>query len=187
MLRKLVLPAVLVMGMNASADDSYYKDARGLIGIELGYVATQYQGDSGKLDINDEPIVDRKTVSSPSIGMKLGAESDHYRFFVEGRVWHTNEYNTGASAGAALQYLIPIDERFHIYMGVNVGAANALDAQWDPYGGADAGVNLHVNKDFDVEIGGRYSAVDVNSDDLGKINSFYGAYVTGIFKFSGDY
>ena len=178
------------MGMSASADDSFFQedwDAKGLIGIELGYMGTNYQEDSGKQDINDNPIINTKTTSSPSIGLKLGGESKHYRVFIEGRVWSTDEYNNGAAVGGALQYLIPVAKTVNIFMGLNGGAVNTLDAQWNPYAGADAGVNLNFSRDYGVEIGARYSATDVGSDDYGKVNAFYGAYVTAIFKFSGDY
>jgi len=185
------------MGMSASADESYFQDewdAKGLIGVEVGYMGTEYKEVRTKNgvpveDINDNPIIDKKTTSSPSIGLKLGGESKHYRAFVEGRLWTTgnDNYKTGATVGAALQYLVRLNNQFNIFLGINGGVANSLDAQWDPYAGGDVGVNIDFSETYGIEIGGRYSAVDVNSDDYGKINSFYQGYVTAIFKFTGDY
>jgi hypothetical protein len=186
MIRKLLLPAMLVMGMSASADD-FFGDPKGLIGVEVGYMGTEYKKDTGKLDINDNPIINKETTSSPSIGLKLGGESRHYRAFIEGRIWSTSDYDNGASVGGALQYLIPTGDLMNIFLGINGGVVNSINSEWDPYAGADAGINLNFSDDYGLELGGRYSAVDVNSDDYGKINNFYQFYVTAIFKFSGDY
>ncbi len=178
------------MGMNAAADDSFFQnegDARGLIGVEVGFMGTNFQKDSGKTDINDNPIIEDTTTSSASIGLKFGAESRHYRAFVEGRIWNTDEYNNGATVGGALQYLIPTGDKLNLFIGINGGAINVYESDWDPYLGADLGVNIDMNNDFGIEIGGRYSSVDVGSSDMNKATSFYGAYVTAIFKFSGDY
>jgi len=190
MIRKLVLPAILVFGISANAEESYFQDewdSKGLIGIELGYMGTNYQENTGKKDINDDPIVHKKTTSSPSIGLKLGGETKHYRCFVEGRIWSTDDYNNGAAVGGALQYLIRTNEMFNIFMGLNAGAVNVVNAEWDPYAGADAGVNIDFNENYGIEVGGRYSAVNVGSSEYGKINAFYQGYVTAIFKFTGDY
>lgn len=181
---------MLVMGMNASADtfDNDF-DATGLIGVEIGYMGTEYKKNTGKLDINDNPIISDETTSSPSIGLKFGGESRHYRAFIEGRIWSTgsDNYNNGASVGGALQYLIPTGDMMNIFLGLNAGVVNSLDSQWDPYAGADAGINLNFSESYGLEVGTRYSAVDVNSDDYGKINDFYQFYVTAIFKFHSDY
>lgn len=190
MLRKLVLPALMVMGVNASADESYFQDewdAKGLIGIEVGYMGTEYQIDEGRFDINNRPIIEKKTTASASFGLKLGGESKHYRVFFEGRYWNTDEYKYAGTVGGALQYLIRVDEKFNLFLGLNAGVINVTNSEWDPYAGGDAGINIDVNERFGIEVGGRYSAVDVNSDASGKINAFYQGYVSGIFKFTTDY
>lgn len=189
MLRKLVLPAMLFIGMGLEANESSFDmgDSKGLIGIELGYMGTNYQEDTGRKDINDNPIINKKTTSSPSIGLKLGGETKHYRLFLEGRIWSTDDYNNGSAVGGALQYLIPVAETANLFLGINAGAVNVVNAEWDPYAGGDAGVNINFSDSYGLEIGGRYSAVDVSSDAYGKVNALYQGYVTAIFKFSGDY
>ena len=175
---------MLVMGMNASAapfEDTF--DATGLIGIEIGYMGTGYKKETDKLN----PIISKETSSSPSVGLKLGGESKHYRAFIEGRIWNADDYDNGASVGGALQYLIPTGDMMNIFLGLNGGVVNSINSEWDPYAGADAGINLTFSESYGLEIGTRYSAVDINSDDYGKINDFYQFYVTAIFKFNGDY
>lgn len=190
MLRRLVLPAVLVMGINAGADDSALQgewNSKGLIGVEVGYMGTAYRTDTGNSDINDDPIIDDDTASNVSLGLKFGAETKFYRAFLEGRIWNSDDYNRASTLGGALQYLIPVGKMVNIFLGINGGAINSIDAEWDPYFGGDAGVNVNFSEDYGLEIGGRYSDVDVKSTDYGKVDSFYQLYVTAIFKFSGEY
>ncbi len=182
---------MLVAGMSASASDDYYQDewdAKGLIGVEVGYMGTNFQK-KGAQNIDDSYNVDKLTTSSASLGLKLGGETKYYRFFVEGRIWNTNEYNNGATGGIALQYLIPLDgESLNAFIGVNGGFINVLDTDaWDPYLGADAGVNINMNPNFGIEVGLRYSGVDVADREYDKVNAFYQGYVTAIYKFTGDY
>lgn len=190
MIRKLVLPALLVVGMNANAEESYYQnewDSKGLIGIELGYMGTEMKYDTGSTDINGDPIFDEKTVSTGSIGLKFGAETKHYRFFLEGKYWNADEYNDALAVGGALQYLIRLDEMFNIFLGINGGTVNTTDNEWDPYGGVDAGVNLDLATNFGIELGARYDAVGSGSNEDKKLKDFYQAYISAIFKFTGDY
>jgi hypothetical protein len=184
MLRKLVIPAMLFLSVGAYADDSSSSNIwgdKGLIGIEVGYVGTDY---TKKTLFN--PSGNEETASSASIGLKLGGESKHYRFFVEGQYWNTdNDYEGAVTVGAALQYLIRLNEHFNIFLGVNGGSINSYGSEWDPYAGGDAGVNFDLNDAFGIEVGGRYCGVGT-SDDL-KVKDFYQGYVSAIFKFTGDY
>lgn len=190
MIRKLLLPAMLVFGLSAQADGDDFQDewdTKGLIGVGIGYMGTNYKYNTGNIDINDEPIYDEETTSSPSLALKLGAESKHFRFFVEGQVWRTDEYNDGSTIGGALQYLIRLDEMFNIFMGVNGGWVNTVGDSWNNYGGVDAGVNIDFSESYGIEIGARYDAVSSGSRSEGKLKEFYQGYVTAIFKFTGDY
>lgn len=185
-----MLPAVLALGVGAVANASDIQertDVKGLIGIEVGYMGTDFKENTGNYDINDNPIIEQKSSSSPALGLKLGAESKHYRAFVEGRIWSTDEYDNGTTFGGALQYLIPLSDIFNIFIGVNGGVINTHNSEWDMYAGGDGGVNFEVTDNFGIEVGGRYSGVNVNSDEMGKVNNFYQGYVSAIFKFTGDY
>ena len=181
MLKKIMLPALLVMGMTASADEDVTK---GLIGVEVGYIGTKYNapGTAG---------TETDTVGAPSIGLKLGAEGEFYRVFVDSRYWYTDQYHSAATVGAALQYLIRPAKAFNIFLGINAGWINTLTANKDetnsdPYYGVDAGVNFDVADNFGIEVGARYA--NVNSSDKDYITSeFYQGYVSAIFKFTGAY
>jgi len=176
MLKKIMLPALLVMGMNASADEGSVK---GLIGVEVGYMGTEYnvpEVDGGGTD----------NVDSASFGLKLGAESRHYRAFIDSRYWYADEFKSAYTIGGALQYLIRPSEVFNIFLGVNAGVINTIeDTDTDAYYGVDAGINLDVAENFGIEVGGRAAACDGNKDL--RATAIYQAYVSAIFKFDTDY
>lgn len=190
MLRKLALPAVLVMGIDAFALDieamRESESTKGLIGLEVGYIGSKYQYDTGNSDIEGNHIRQKIDSNSAAFGFKLGAESEEFRIFVDTRIWNSEKYNNGWTVGAALQYLIPLDEALNAFIGVNGGGVNVKNGQWDRYIGGDAGINYHLSDSMDFELGGRYSGTDVNSETMGKITSFYNGYVSIIYKFSTD-
>ena len=168
----------MVLGMNASAADS---DAKGLIGIGVGYTGTEYNkpGTNGaETDMN----------GGPALYLKFGAESDYYRVFVDSSYWYTDEYHSAGTIGGAIQYLIhPTTDAFNIFLGLNAGWINTInDTDVNPYYGLDAGVNLNINKDFGIEIGGRTSWTNDNKSDYVSTVFFQG-YVNAIFKFTGIY
>ncbi|RLA73109.1 MAG: hypothetical protein DRG24_01125 [Epsilonproteobacteria bacterium] len=187
MLRKLVLPAVLLLGMNANASEreSEYFGHTGLIGVEVGYMGTEYQSYNG-IDINNQPILEKDNKSSASLGLKMGGESEFYRVFVEGRYWSVSPYNDAFTIGGALQYLIPLNNKMNIFLGIN-GGAMYLDSASDPYAGGDAGMNFDLTETMYLEAGARYSNVFIDSDEVNKVDYFYQAYVSIIFKFTGAY
>jgi len=181
MLKKIMLPALLVMGMNASADEDVTK---GLIGVEVGYIGTEYNapGTGG---------TETDSVGAPSIGLKLGAEGEFYRAFVDSRYWYTDQYHSAVTVGAALQYLIRPVKVFNIFLGINGGIINTLsngsgDTASNPYYGVDAGVNFDIADNFGIEVGARYANVN-NSDKDYIATQFYQGYVSAIFKFTGAY
>jgi len=186
MLRKLVLPAFLLLGMNANAADDDFFQSTGLIGIEAGYMGTEYQAYDGTYDVNGNKIMTQESTSSLSLGLKMGAESEFYRAFVEGRWWSTSDYNDAITIGGALQYLIPLNNKMNIFLGVNGGGLN-VKSEFDPYAGVDAGMNFDLNDNLGLEVGTRYSHVFIEDDEPEKIDHFYQLYVSVIFKFHNDY
>ncbi|GEM_PF-3463431 len=183
MLKKLILPTILVLGVNASAAQSKYQDsdAKGLIGVEFGMIGTDYQVHS-KANIADGVNINKSTTYTPSIGLKLGSESEDYRFFIESKIWNTDKYSYGSTVGASMQYLLRFNSSLNVFMGLNGGVINITKSNWDLYAGADAGINLGFIENFDLELGTRYSSVDINSDASGRVSAFYQLYVSAIFK-----
>jgi len=177
MLKKILLPIVMVMGINAYAEEG---NDKGLIGVEVGYIGTKYNTPGMQATETDEN-------GAASIGLKLGAEGRHYRVFVEGRYWNTDAYDNAVSAGLALQYLIRPTETMNIFLGVNTGFISSTDkSKGDPYYGGDIGVNFDLQENLGLEVGARYSDVDEGREDY-AVGEFYQMYVSVIFKFSSDY
>ncbi|MEJ2468134.1 MAG: hypothetical protein P8Y65_04240 [Campylobacterales bacterium] len=177
MLKKIMLPALLVMGMSAHADEDSVK---GLIGVGAGYIGTEYNEEGSGGDSSD-------TVGAPSFNLKLGAEGRFYRAFIDGSFWYTDEYHSAGTLGVALQYLIRPAEAFNIFLGVNGGYINTIgDTEGDAYYGVDAGVNLDLSENFGIEVGGRAAGVSGGNSDYAA-TAFYQGYANLIFKFTGDY
>jgi len=177
MLKKIILPALLVMGMSAHAEEG---SAKGLIGVQVGYIGTNW-------NIPAAQGGGTETVGSPSIGLKFGAEGDFYRVFIDTNYWYTNEYDSAGTVGAALQYLIRPSKVFNIFVGINAGFINTVeDINANPYYGGDLGVNLDFSEKFGLEIGGRVAAVD-SHDKEGTARNFFQGYVSAIFKFTPPY
>ncbi|UFS63104.1 hypothetical protein LOH54_03025 [Sulfurimonas sp. HSL-3221] len=176
MLKKIMLPALLVLGMNA-----YAEDAKGLLGVEVGYINTKYNtpGTAG---------TETSQVGMMSGGLKLGAESRHYRVFIDSSFWYADDqYKKAGKVGGALQYLLPIGDVFNIFMGLNGGVINSAgDTDVDPYYGADLGFNLNLSESFGIEVGGRFCDV-ANSNKDSVVTDFIQGYVSAIFKFDSDY
>jgi len=177
MLKKIMLPALLVMGMSAHAEDA----TKGLIGVQVGYVGTNW----------NVPTADgggTKDVGGPSIGLKFGAEGDFYRVFIDTNYWYTDEYHSAGTIGGALQYLIRPAKVFNIFVGLNAGFINTAGTVTDanPYYGGDLGVNINFGEKFGLEIGGRAAAVDSHDKD-GTARNYYQGYVSAIFKFTQPY
>jgi hypothetical protein len=176
MLKKIMLPALLVLGINANADD-----AKGLIGVEVGYVGMDVYKPNSTTNQTEK-------IDAASFGLKLGGESRFYRAFIDARVWNARDVDRCYTVGGALQYLINPAEFFNIFMGVNAGVAHSVKDSnaVDPYYGLDAGLNFHITESFDIELGARYSEV-MGSKDAYIMDDFYQGYISAIFKFTGEY
>jgi hypothetical protein len=118
--------------------------------------------------------------------LKLGAESRHYRVFVDSRYWYTDELKSAYTIGGALQYLIRPTEVFNFFLGVNAGVINTVDdPKSDTYYGLDAGINLDVAENFGIEVGARVATTDTDKEL--RAETIYQGYVSAIFKFTSDY
>ena len=181
MFKKIILPALLVAGMSASAAENTASETKGLVGIELGYINTNYT--APEPNPGDD---DTDNVGAMSIGLKLGAEGEFYRVFVVGNYWNTSEYDHAGTLGGALQYLMHPSDTIAIFIGLNGGWINTIDTNWDPYYGADAGLIFDVSEKIDIELGARACTVD--SDDTPYYaRDFVQGYASVIFKFTGAY
>lgn len=189
MFHKAAAGLVLVMGLNVGLNADSGEDGlrnNGLVGIELGYVGAEYNRATGGTDSFGNPSVETKSVGAFAAGLKLGGEREHYRLFLEGRYWNTDEFNHAATAGGAFQLIFRPGDNVGIFGGVNAGVVNSIKHEWDPYIGLDAGVSFDLDQRFAIEVGGRYSKVNVEEKEAGKINELYQGYVTAVYKYSGE-
>jgi len=179
---------LLVLGINAHAAEkrSLSEGYAGLIGIEVGYIGTEMQNSHLPGNIVSGNLLYTEKRDNASLGLKLGGESRHYRAYIDMRVWKDSDYGTSGTIGGAFQYLIPVGEKFNFFLGLNVGGINTVDSEFDLYYGGDAGINFDMTDNLGLEVGVRYSDVDVNAKDIEKADYFYQGYVAVVFKFRGE-
>ena len=138
-------------------------------------------------------------VNLAGAGLKVGAQSDHYRLFLSANYYGSSndDYNHVATYGVELDYLIKPSKSFDIFLGLNGGMANIeqIDDQdkkrtsSDPYIGGAAGVNIHMSKVVDIELGGRMLFMDISNTRYNvkyTYNTIASGYASVIFKFQMD-
>ena len=133
------LCASLLCGTLAIADD-----VKSLIGIEGGYSELGASNNAVAATAYDE----KETVAHG--GIKIGAESKNYRFFLSGRHYATDEFEQLSTIGAELQYLMNFSSWMNIFIGMNAGIMDAeinVDQKRtfsELYYGGDVGFNFHL-------------------------------------------
>lgn len=150
-----------------------------LVGIEGGV---------GQIDADSE------TYNLTSGGMKIGAQTERLRIFLSGRLYSIDGFESANAIGGELQYLLPLNETFKIFIGLNGGQMNlevdtaeGLRKLQTPYFGGDAGVNMALSDTIDVEVGGRILSLDYTHTLGGvsySVNSILQGYASIILKFS---
>ncbi len=182
---------IICLGLSLFAGET-----RSLIGIDAGYGQFTYSANDGRDDLSEDVGM---------IGLKLGAENESWRVFVEGRYFAiTDAFDYANTLGVSLQYLIPVGDSFNFFLGANAGlvslkfADNGINKAYafsDPYFGGDIGFNVHVTDNVDWELAGRYMNIDakntqytnVNNPNSGRtytVEDMINAYTSIIIKFS---
>jgi len=194
MIKSKLSKAVLVSAMLSSAvmaDTVIYPDYS-LIGIEAGYASIN--SDVDNYTNNTSKTVDQ---SVQSIGLKIGAESYNYRIFLTANYFTNPDdgYDYMGTYGGQLDYLLNVSEKINLYLGVNAGIVNMKFKApgettkrliSDPYYGGDAGVNLHVSKLIDIELGARLMMLDATNTKNNvayTFNNIVTGYASIIFKY----
>ncbi|WP_297442450.1 outer membrane beta-barrel protein [Sulfurimonas sp.] len=164
-----------------------------LIGIEGSYASV-----SSDIDTATTYQSDRKNLTG--IGLKVGAQSYNYRIFLTANYYNDpdGDFEYITTYGAQLDYLLNISQRVNIYLGVNAGYANmkyTVPSEGfkrtisDPYYGGDAGLNIHVSKLIDFELGARMillDAVNTKNNVTYTFNNMVTGYASIIFKYQMD-
>jgi hypothetical protein len=180
------LCATLLCGSLALADD-----IKSLIGFEGGYSELGISNDATGGAAYDA------TESFAHGGIKIGAESRNYRFFLSGRYYDVADFEHLTTMGAELQYLMNFTSWMNMYFGASIGI---MDAEFkdataakrtlsDMYYGGDVGFNFHLGDSVDFEIGAR--VIDIQADNtVGGVTYTLDPMITGygslIFKFNLD-
>jgi len=197
MLKKIVQIAVvsgmLTAGLNA--DDSFVD--KSLFGVEVGYG----QLSSSITDANPSPAtyqtVDKKF---SSIGLKIGAESEHYRILLNARYAKDTDkdFDYITNYGVEGDYFFNFSQMANFFIGVNAGmsymkftiAGESFSRTIsDPYYGGNLGFNVHASKSVDLELGARIE--ELNSDNVKnkvtyEFNDMISGYFSVIFKYQMD-
>lgn len=186
----------LFVGLIAGTTLLSASESASLVGIEGGY-------SSVASEITDRAATPNRYTQDSStmgnVGLKIGAEGKNYRVFLNGRYYHADaEYDSLATYGVDAQYKFDFSSAFDIFIGVGAGIANAkfnLPGEpftrtiSDPYYSGDLGVNIHMGKSFDLELGGRYTSLEAlnskSSVDY-TFNNIVTGYMSIIYKYQLD-
>lgn len=189
---KNTLLAVLLTSLPLAASDDYGVE-KSLVGIEVGYgnissdttTVTTYSSNDTKFS---------------SIGLKLGAESEHYRITFGGRYEKDNNSIFDYITDYELEgdYLFNFSQKANFFIGVHTGWAymkftvpNELYSRIisNSYYGGNLGFNIHATKSIDLELGSRVSLLDASNTKNNvkyKFNNQTMGYFSVIFKYNMD-
>ncbi len=177
---------ILVTYTTLLADEySSYKN-NSLIGFESSFSSLGVSND-------DTPAVS-DTYNFSSFGLKIGAQMEYYRLFLSARYHLVSDFDYSYTLGAELQYLVNFSKSTNFFIGLNTGVAEMkfLDSNnvsrtiSDPYLGGDMGVNFHVAKSFDWEVGMRVMGLNAENEINNvtyTLDNMLSVYTSIIFKY----
>lgn len=177
----------------AARGGDYAFESNSLVGIEAGGSSLSYE--YGTPDNNTQ-----SDITLANLGLKLGAETRDFRLFLSGRYYYdsSRKHDYIVTYGAEFQYKFNVSSFMNAYIGASGGVASLAfraDGETftrtisDPYFGGDAGVNFHVTKSVDWELGAR--VISIQADNLRDsktyhINEIVSAYTSIIFRWKMD-
>ena len=191
-LKKLILVSAMITAPLMASSSEYIYDAYSLVGIEGGY---------SSLDVERSDTISpasQKKYNLPHVGLKIGAQTNHYRIFLNAHYYSNSDFDYMTTYGGEVQYMFDAFTSANIYMGVGAGVANirflpAGEANTrtlsNSYFSGTVGTNIHLSKSSDLEIGGRFmsmSATNTINNITYKFDNLITGYVSYIFKFKMD-
>ncbi len=192
---KKVILSTLIATSSLMAGSSYqssiFSNIDSLVGIEAGYSGLDVE----KIQANSSKISKYNMYHG---GLKIGAQSDDFRFLLGMRYYGADDFDYATTYGAELQYLINVAPIMNIFIGVNAGIINMRylpddEPQSrtisDPYFGGDVGMNFHLGKRIDLELGARFMTFDAEntkSDTTYIFDNMITGYTSLIFRFEMD-
>jgi len=182
---------ILALSLALSASSAMATES--LVGVEGSY---------GMMDVDRTDttanVTTNSTVDLMGGGIKIGAQSDEYRIFLNANYYYPSEtqYDYVSTYGAELDYLINMSDSFNLFLGVNVGIANIKQTEAgvsrtssDNYIGGSGGMNLHLGDNVDFELGARLLLLDISNNKNNveyTYNSIVSGYASIIFKYQMD-
>lgn len=171
MLRKFVLPAVLLLGVHAGAEEW---DATGLIGVEVGSMSFDAKDDLGQ----------SYNKSAADVGLRLGAKSEEYRIL--GQYHITGDYKQNGNTVKNTLATLHLDFMFwnwdlgenttlKPYIGANGGYHEYKYGSYINENGTAVGAETGLLLDlpiFDVDLGIRYMGSENDA-----VNSIFNVYL----------
>jgi len=169
---KIVISALLVSS-SIMADDSVisysYDGAYSFVAIESL---------AGRLDVEGPTSIDKYNMYGG--GVKIGAQTDSYKIYLNANYYDADGFDYMATYGVGLQYMFKFSKVMNAFLGVNTGMANMRFLKSvgtsrtisDPYIGGEAGLNLHLGDDLDLEIGARLLSIDATNTINGVTYTF---------------
>jgi hypothetical protein len=188
--QKIVL-AGLVLTTPLMAEFNFNKDIYSLLAFEGGY---------SSFDVEKNDTLTPATITKYDMmhaGLKIGAQSKNYRFFLSGRYYNANDFDYATTLGAELQYIFNFSSMANFYLGLNGGIVNMRFTDGgttsrtisDPYFGGDVGFNIHLADNIDFELGARVMQIQAENK-IGlisyKFDNLVSGYASLIFKYKMD-
>lgn len=190
-LKKTLLAVLLTSLPLVAADD--FDVEKSLVGIEAGY------GNISS-DTTTPTTYTSNDTKFASIGLKIGAESEHYRITLGARYEKDNDsifdYITNYEVEG--DYLFNFSKMANFFIGAHAGWAymkftvpTELYSRTisNSYYGGNLGFNIHATKNVDLELGSRISLLDasnIKNNVEYKFNNQTMGYFSVIFKYNMD-
>jgi len=193
---KLFFASTVVMA-SLNADDITGYSNYSLVGIEAGYGSVS----SEIINTNTTPISFKTNDTGVvNIGLKLGAQSEHYRIFLSGHYGKDTDsvFDYIASYEAEIDYMFNFSHKANFFIGAHTGMSYMkfiISGEpfsrtiSTPYYGGNVGFNIHTSHTVDLELGARFSVMNADNTKSGvkyQFNDMTTGYFSLIFKYQMD-
>lgn len=160
----LVSSALLLSTLNAK---ELQPNKSSLLGIEMGVSNIKSETTTNRSFTSQDDLVGQ-------MGIKIGAQTKEYRLYFNLNYYTDNSefYDYLITYGVSGEYMFHLLPVVDFFLGLEGGMASAdyklqnenfSRSLSDFYAGANMGLNLPINNDFDVELGGRILVLNIDN------------------------
>lgn len=171
---KVALAALMVSAPLMAGNYSF--ETSSLFGIEGGY---------STLDIYSTDKQGDVTKTFANLGLKIGAETENFRVFLDGHGYLIDSYRDAYSYGATLDYKFNFSQKADFFLGIGAGEVNmkpknqAYSPMVEYYVGGEGGFDFHSSDNIDFQAGVRVIHIE-------KFNNILTGFVAIVFKWQMD-